>query len=252
MRIDVITIFPEAFQPLDLSVIGRARAAGAFELCIHDLRDFTVDRHRKVDDKPFGGGVGMVMMLEPIHKALEKVKKENPAGRTVILSPAGKVFNQALARELSVEKGLILICGHYEEIDERVRSFVDLELSIGDYVLTGGELAALVVIDAVTRLLPGVLPEGAAQEDSFTEEHLLDWPHYTRPAQWRGLSVPEVLLSGDHKKIAAWRRKAAEERTQRLRPDLRQKYLSRKSSPSTAEGAGARNNEHRIARPPSR
>lgn len=219
LRVDIVTIFPEAFAPLDLSIIGRAKASGALDVVIHNLRDFTTDRHRKVDDKPFGGGVGMVMMVEPIAKAIKKVKEENKDARTILLSPAGKSFNQTLARELSQEKGLIFICGHYEGIDERVRALCDLELSIGDYVLTGGEPAALVVIDAITRILPGVLPEGAAEEDSFSSG-LLDWPHYTRPADWEGMKVPEVLLSGDHKKIAQWRNKMAEERTRILRPDL--------------------------------
>ncbi len=228
MRIDVITLFPEAFSPLDLSIIGRARNVGIVELHLHNLRDFSTNRHRKVDDKPFGGGAGMVIMVEPVYRALKKIKEENKEACTIILSPAGRVFTQALARELSLKNGLIFICGHYEEIDERVRSFVDLEISIGDYVLTGGEIAAMVVIDAVTRLLPGVLPEGAVKEDSFTDDCLLDWPHYTRPAQWHNLSVPEVLLSGDHRKIAAWRKKAAEERTRRLRPDLWEKYLTKK------------------------
>ncbi len=219
LRVDIVTIFPEAFAPLDLSIIGRAKASGALDVVVHNLRDFTTDRHRKVDDKPFGGGVGMVMMVEPIAKAIKKVKEENKDARTILLSPAGKSFNQTLARELSQEKGLIFICGHYEGIDERVRVLCDLELSIGDYVLTGGEPAALVVIDAITRFLPGVLPEGAAEEDSFSNG-LLDWPHYTRPADWEGMKVPEVLLSGDHKKIAQWRNKMAEERTRSLRPDL--------------------------------
>jgi len=215
MRIDIITIFPEAFSPLDLSIIGRAREAGFLDFRVHNLRDFTTDRHRKVDDKSFGGGVGMVMMVGPVAKALEKVRKDNPEAEIIMLSPAGKIFNQSLARKLSKKKGLILICGHYEGMDERVADLCDQQLSIGDYVLSAGETAALVVVDAVTRLLPGVLPEGAAEQDSFSD-NLLDWPHYTRPAQWRGVGVPEVLLSGDHKKIAVWRQKTAEERTKRL------------------------------------
>ena len=168
----------------------------------------------------------MVMMVEPIFKALNRARKENPKAKSIFLSPAGKVFNQVLAQEISREKGLILLCGHYEGIDERARSFFDLSLSLGDYILTGGEPAALVVIDAIARLLPGVLPRGAAEEDSFSD-YLLDWPHYTRPAEWQGNKVPEVLLSGDHKKIAIWRRKAAEERTQRLRPDLWEKHRNK-------------------------
>ena len=219
MRIDIITIFPQAFSPLDLSIIGRAREAGILDLQVHDLRDFTTDRHRKVDDKSFGGGVGMVMMVGPVAKALEKARKVNPKAERIMLSPTGQVLNQSLVRKLSRKRGLILVCGHYEGMDERVADLCDRQLSIGDYVLSAGETAALVVVDAVTRLLPGVLPEGAAEQDSFND-NLLDWPHYTRPARWRGVGVPEVLLSGDHKKIAAWRQKTAEERTRKLRPDL--------------------------------
>ena len=219
MRVDIITIFPEAFAPLEISIIGRARAAGSLDLKVHDLRDYTLDRHRKVDDKPFGGGVGMVMMVEPFARALEAIKARNRGARTILCTPAGAVFDQCRAREMANEDGLIFLCGHYEDIDERVSALCDTRVSIGNFVLTGGELAAMVVIDAVTRLLPGVLPPGAAEDDSF-RENLLDWPHYTRPAVWRGLAVPETLLSGNHRKIAEWRRAAAEERTRRYRPDL--------------------------------
>ncbi|MFA5393670.1 MAG: tRNA (guanosine(37)-N1)-methyltransferase TrmD [Candidatus Ratteibacteria bacterium] len=237
MRIDVITIFPEAFLPLDLSIIGRAREAGFLDLRVHNLRDFTTDRHRKVDDKSFGGGVGMVMMVGPVAKALGKIRKDNPKAEIIMLSPAGRVLDQPLARKFSRKKGLILICGHYEGMDERVVELCDRQLSIGDYVLSAGETAALVVIDAVTRLLPGVLPEGAAEQDSFSG-NLLDWPHYTRPARWRGVGVPEVLLSGDHKKIAAWRQKTAEERTKKLRPDLWKKYDHQKTGRTLPEKKG--------------
>jgi len=234
MRIDIITIFPEAFSPLDLSIIGRAREAGFLDLQVHNLRDFTTDRHRKVDDKSFGGGVGMVMMVGPVAKALGKARKDNSKAEIIMLSPAGKIFNQSLAKKLSRKKGLILICGHYEGMDERVVDLCDRQVSIGDYVLSAGETAALVVVDAVTRLLPGVLPEGAAEQDSFSD-NLLDWPHYTRPARWQGVGVPEVLLSGDHKKIAAWRQKMAEERTKRLRPDLWKKHDHQKISRTLPE-----------------
>jgi tRNA (guanine37-N1)-methyltransferase len=227
MRIDIITIFPEAFSPLDLSIIGRAREAGFLNLRIHNLRDFTTDRHRKVDDKSFGGGVGMVMMVGPVAKALKKARKDNPKTEIIMLSPAGQTFNQSLARKFSKKKGLILLCGHYEGMDERVADLCDRQISIGDYILSAGETAALVVVDAVTRLLPGVLPEDATEQDSFSD-NLLDWPHYTRPARWRKVEVPKVLLSGDHKKIAAWRQKTAEERTKKLRPDLWKKYLKKR------------------------
>lgn len=223
MRIDIITIFPEAFAPLDLSIIGRAREAGRLDLRVHDLRDFTDDRHRKVDDKPFSGGVGMVMMAEPIARALEPLKRDNPSAEVILCTPAAPLFRQETARELSGYAGLIFICGHYEGVDERVVGLTDRLLSIGDYVLTGGELPAMVMVDAITRLLPGVLPPGAAEEDSFSGL-LLDWPHYTRPAEWRGIGVPEVLLSGDHRRVAAWRAQAAEELTRRRRPELWRKY----------------------------
>ena len=237
MRIDIITIFPEAFSPLNLSIIGRAREAGILDLKVHNLRDFTTDRHRKVDDKPFGGGVGMVMMVDPVAKALEEVRRNNPGAEAILLSPTGQIFSQSLARKISAQKGLILVCGHYEGMDERVADLCDRQLSIGDYVLSAGETAALVMVDAVTRLLPGVLPEGAAEQDSFSH-NLLDWPHYTRPARWRGVGVPEVLLSGDHKKIAAWRQKTAEERTKRLRPDLWKKHDHQKTGRTLPEKKG--------------
>ncbi|HNQ35169.1 MAG TPA: tRNA (guanosine(37)-N1)-methyltransferase TrmD [bacterium] len=223
MRIDIITIFPEALKPLELSIIGRARSAGRLEIVLHDLRDFTTDRHRKVDDKPFGGGVGMVMMAEPFYRAVNWVRAEAGPGQVVLLSPSGAVFNQARAAGLAAAKHLILLCGHYEGVDARVREFCDLELSIGDYILTSGETAALVVVEAVARLLPGVLSAGAAAEESFSQ-HLLEWPQYTRPADWRGRPVPPVLIGGHHREIAAWKLRAAEDATRRRRPDLWRRY----------------------------
>jgi tRNA (guanine37-N1)-methyltransferase len=200
----------------------RAVAKGIIEIGIHNLRDFTTDRHRTVDDYPYGGGSGMVMKPEPFFAALETICPEDTQRRVIILNPAGKIFGQKMAEEMAKEtKRLVFLCGRYEAIDERVRSaLVDDELSIGDYVLTGGELPALVIIDAVTRLLPGVLgDEHSAEVESFTWG-ILDYPHYTRPVQFRNLTVPEILLSGNHKEILTWRRKEALRRTLERRPDL--------------------------------
>lgn len=224
MRVDVLTIFPEIFAGfLDTSIIKRARERGHLEVNLVDIRAYTRNKHRNVDDYPFGGGPGMVMQAEPLFLAVEALLPVDESIRppVILMSPQGEVFNQELASQLARQEHLILICGHYEGIDERVRiGLVDRELSIGDYILTGGELPAMVVIDAVTRLLPGVLgaPEGAT-EDSFAMG-LLEYPQYTRPRSFRGLEVPEVLLSGNHEEIRRWRRRQALERTWRRRPDL--------------------------------
>ncbi|NLO73648.1 MAG: tRNA (guanosine(37)-N1)-methyltransferase TrmD [candidate division WS1 bacterium] len=222
MRIDVITIFPEMFaSPLECSILGRARAAGILEVCVHNLRDWTTDRHHVVDDYPYGGGGGMVLKPEPLFAAVEDLNHEEPRGSVVLLTPQGRTFDQAQAEELAKLPRVILVCGHYEGVDERVReALVDTELSIGDYVLTGGEPAALVVVDAVCRLLPGALgDEQAPAQDSFGSG-LLEYPHYTRPAEFRGRQVPEILLSGNHGEIRRWRRKEALRRTRDRRPDL--------------------------------
>ena len=222
MNIDVITIFPEFFAgPLDASLLGKARARGLVSVTLHDLRDHTDDPHRTVDDEPYGGGVGMVMKPEPWFAAVEAVAGWDRA-RRVLLSPAGVRFDQRLAETLSVEPHLILLCGRYEGIDERVaEGLATDEISIGDYVLAGGEAAAVVVIDAIARLIPGVVKEPASvEEESFGPSGLLDHPHYTRPQSFRGMDVPDVLLSGNHAEIAAWRRRQALERTKRRRPDL--------------------------------
>lgn len=220
MRVDVLTTFPGMFVALDESIVGRARARGALDLRVHDLRRWTSDRHRSTDDAPYGGGAGMVMRPEPFFAAVEELTADEPA-RVVALTPQGRVFRQSLAQELAALPRLVLLCGHYEGFDERVREhLVDDELSIGDYVLTGGELPAMVVIDAITRLLPGVL--GSA-ESLYEESHssgLLEYPHYTRPPEFRGWTVPDVLLSGNHAAIAAWRREQALLRTLRRRPEL--------------------------------
>lgn len=216
MRFDVITVFPEMFRPVFAAgVVGRAIEKGLVQLHEHDLRAHAHDRHRQVDDMPYGGGPGMVMKPEPLFEAIEEAKRENP-GPVVLLEPWGRRFDQALATELSREAGLVLVCGRYEGIDDRVREAkADLEVSIGDYVLSGGEIPAMVVIDAVARLLPGVLgdPESLLQ-DSFADGGL-GHPQYTRPAEFRGLRVPEVLLSGNHQEIQAWRRAAAGRREKR-------------------------------------
>jgi len=228
MQIDIISIFVEYFEPLRLSLVGKAIENGLVDLQVHDLRNWTFDRHRTVDDAPYGGGAGMVMRPEPWGLALDAVTAGRDDPRLLVLSPSGRTFNQPLAHELAKEQHLIFACGRYEGIDARVvedaarRMPVD-ELSIGDYVLSGGEVAAMVVIEAVVRLLPGVIgnPESLIEESYGTDnEGLLEGPVYTKPASWRGLDVPEVLLSGHHEKIAAWRRDQAVKRTQARRPDL--------------------------------
>jgi tRNA (guanine37-N1)-methyltransferase len=228
MRIDIISIFVDYFEPLRLSLVGKAIENGIVDLRIHDLRDWTFDRHRTVDDAPYGGGAGMVMRPEPWGLALDAVTAGQDDPRLLVLSPSGRPFDQSLAYEFAEERHLIFACGRYEGIDARVvedaarRLRVD-ELSIGDYVLSGGEVAAMVVIEAVVRLLPGVIgnPESLIEESYGADnEGLLEGPVYTKPSSWRGLDVPEVLLSGHHEKIAAWRREQAVERTQARRPDL--------------------------------
>jgi tRNA (guanine37-N1)-methyltransferase len=220
MKIDVLTLFPAMFAgPLDESIIKRAREAGRLDLAIHNLRDYAHDRHRTVDDRPFGGGPGMLLKPEPIFEAVESLARERT--RVILLSPAGRPFSQAIARELAGLEHLLMVSGHYEGFDERVREqLADDELSIGDYVLTNGALPVMVIIDAVTRLLPGVLgDEGSARDDSFSQG-LLEYPQYTRPADFRGMKVPDVLLSGNHAEIARWRAEQARLRTQERRPDL--------------------------------
>jgi len=220
MKVDVLTLFPGMFTgPLDESIVKRARASGRLELAVHNLRDWTHDRHRTVDDKPFGGGPGMLLKPEPVFEAVESLASERT--HVVLLTPSGRAFNQAVARELAGREHLLLVCGSYEGFDERIREHLaDDELSIGDYVLTNGALPAMVVIDAVARLLPGVLgDEGSAVDESFSRG-LLEYPHYTRPADFRGWKVPEVLLSGNHAEIEKWRREQALKRTTERRPDL--------------------------------
>jgi tRNA (guanine37-N1)-methyltransferase len=221
VRIDIVTIFPGIFEsPLRESLLGRAIGAGLVEVRVHDLRDATTDKHRQVDDESYGGGPGMVMKPEPVFAAVESLGSGDR--RTLLLSPAGRRLDQDLARQLAAEPRLVLICGRYEGVDERVVEGLPAEeVSIGDYVVAGGEVPALVVLEAVTRLVPGVIGrEESHERDSFGEEGVLDHPHYTRPAEFRGMRVPETLLSGNHAEIERWRREAALEKTRRNRPDL--------------------------------
>jgi len=220
MKIDVLTLFPAMFAgPLDESIIKRARDTGLLDLKIHQLRDWTHDRHKTVDDRPFGGGPGMLLKPEPLFEAIESLKREKT--RVILLSPSGRKFNQAIARELAQQEDLLLVTGHYEGFDGRVReALADDELSIGDYVLTNGALPAMVVIDAVTRLLPGVLGDDESSHDESFSHGLLEYPQYTRPAEFRGMKVPDVLVSGNHAGIEKWRREQAKLRTKKQRPDL--------------------------------
>jgi tRNA (guanine37-N1)-methyltransferase len=220
MKIDVLTLFPAMFAgPLDESVVKRAREAKLLDLKIHNLRDWTHDRHKTVDDRPFGGGPGMLLKVEPLFEATESLRREQT--RVILLSPSGRKFDQSIARELAQSEDLLLVCGSYEGFDERVReALADDELSIGDYVLTNGALPAMVVIDAVARLLPGVLGDDESSQDESFSHGLLEYPQYTRPAEFRGMKVPEVLLSGNHAEIEKWRREQAKLRTEKNRPDL--------------------------------
>lgn len=222
MKIDIVTLFPDMFQgPFQESIIKRAQDRGLLEIGLHQLRDFTTDRHRTVDDTPYGGGAGMLMKPEPIAAAITSVRRNNPDAKVVLLSPQGDPLSQQLAQDFSAMPGLILICGRYEGVDERVRTTLcDYTISIGDYVLSGGELAAMVVVDTVTRLLPGALGSShSAADDSFSDG-LLEYPQYTRPVVFNDLAVPEVLLSGNHAEIARWRRQESLTATARTRPDL--------------------------------
>ncbi len=222
LEFNVLTIFPEIFEiPLRTSILGKAQEKGIVNFIIHDLRDFTSDRHRVTDDYPYGGGPGMIMKPEPIGRAIEAVRARAQVDKIILTSPRGVLLKQPLAQELSGNSRLIIICGRYEGVDERIRAeYVDMEISVGDYVLTGGELPAMIIMDAVTRLIPGVLGhERSAQEDSFSGP-LLDCPHYTRPRVYKEREVPEVLLSGDHEKIRLWRLEASIRETLEKRPDL--------------------------------
>lgn len=225
MIIETLSVFPEMFEPaMSTSILGRARRAGLFEFQAHDLRDWTHDRHRTVDDEPYGGGAGMLMKVEPLVAAIEDLSSRGPAPRVVFFTPCGEPFTQAVAERLAEQDRILFVCGRYEGMDERAYDLADERLSIGDYVLTGGELPAMVVTDAVVRLIPGALGDDMSNKDeSFATGDgggLLEYAQYTRPAEFQGKTVPEVLLSGDHGKVDAWRRANAIERTCRWRPDL--------------------------------
>ena len=219
MKIDIVTIFPNMFDKVfSESIIKRAIEASKVEINIIDFREYTDDPHNKVDDTPYGGGAGMVLMPQPIFDCVEALKKED--SKVILLTPSGKPYKQKMAYELSEEKHLIIICGHYEGFDERIRTLADMEISIGDYVLTGGEIPAMVLVDSITRLLPGVINEKSHLDDSFNDDYLLDYPTYTKPREYRGMSVPDVLISGNHQEIDKWRRKKSLELTLEKRPDL--------------------------------
>jgi tRNA (guanine37-N1)-methyltransferase len=225
MIFDILTLFPDFFTPfLSQSILKRAQDKSLIKINIHNLRKWTKDKRKTVDDKPFGGGPGMVLMPEPIFKAIEDLREKETY--IILLSPQGKVFNQSYAKKLLKYKHLILICGHYEGVDERIRTnLIDEEISIGDYILMGGELPAMVLIDCISRLIPGVLGNEFANVWESFENYLLEYPQYTRPANFRGLRVPEILLSGKHKEIEKWRYEKALEKTKKLRPDLYHKYV---------------------------
>lgn len=226
MRIDAVSIFPDYFQALDLSLLGKARQSGLIQFQAHDLRDYTFDKHRTVDDTPYGGGAGMLMKPEPWGLALDEIVKDLPEATIIFTSPAGEVFNQKLAYELAQEEHIVFACGRYEGIDQRVVEYAATKgkvrlISIGDYVLNGGEVAAIAMTEAIVRLIPGVIGNAESLiEESHSGEGLLEYPSYTKPAVWRELEVPPVLLSGNHAAIAKWRHEQQVERTKRVRPDL--------------------------------
>ena len=218
MRIDILSLFPEMFDGfLNTSIIKRARDNGNVDIRVHNFRDYSLDKHNRVDDYPYGGGAGMVLMCEPIFRAVEDIRTDESL--VIMMSPSGKVFRQEVAVDLSKKKHLILLCGHYEGFDERIRTIVDMELSIGDYVLTGGEIPAMAITDAITRLIPGVITKESLESESFNDG-LLDYPNYTKPAEFRGMKVPEVLLSGHHKNIEKYRQEERIKRTEEIRNDL--------------------------------
>lgn len=219
MKIDILTLFPAMFETVfEESIIKRAKEKGQIEICIHNFRDYSLDPHHKVDDTPYGGGAGMVLTCQPIFDCVKALKTND--SKVILLTPSGTPYHQGITKQLTNETHLILICGHYEGFDERIRTICDLELSIGDYILTGGEIPAMVIVDSICRLLPGVIRKESHEQESF-EEDLLDYPTYTKPAIYEGLEVPEVLLSGDHEKIRKWRHEQAIQKTNQIRPDLK-------------------------------
>lgn len=221
MKFDVLTLFPEMFQAIKQSILGRAEEKNLIQINLINIRDFSKDKHKKVDDTPYGGGAGMVLMAQPIFDCVKSIRKEN--SKVILLTPDGIPYKQKMAYDLCGEEHLILICGHYEGFDERIRSICDMEISIGDYVLTGGEVPAMVLVDSVARLIPGVINERSHLGDSFSESYLLDYPTYTKPRVFEGMEVPEVLVSGDHKRIAEYRLEESIKKTKLRRPDLLEK-----------------------------
>lgn len=221
MKIDILTLFPKMFDHIfEESIIKRAQEKNKVTIVIHDIRDFATNKHKKVDDYAFGGGKGMVLMPEPVYQAIEAVRTKDSL--VIMMTPQGKVYHQKLAYEFSQKKHLILLCGHYEGFDERIREFVDLEISVGDYVLTGGEIPSMIIVDSVVRLLDGVIQEDSHQNDSF-QHNLLDYPVYTKPVNFMGMKVPDVLLSGHHANIKKWRLEESKKKTEQRRPDLLEK-----------------------------
>ena len=218
MKIDVLTLFPEMFEGvLNESIIKRAREKGIVEINLHNFRDYSLDLHKKVDDTPFGGGAGMVLTCQPIFDCIEKLRTKDSL--VIMLTPEGSVYNQKMAFDLSRKKHIILLCGHYEGFDERIKSICDMFISVGDFILTGGEIASMIIIDSVTRLIDGAITRDSLDSESFTN-NLLDYPTYTKPRDFRGMLVPDVLLSGDHQKIEEWRKLEQIKKTKELRPDL--------------------------------
>ena len=218
MKIDVLTLFPDMFNGVfDESIIKRALNNGLVEINVHNIRDYSNDAHKKVDDTPYGGGAGMVLMCQPIFDAVKALRSDN--SKVILLTPSGKLYKQSIALDLSHEKHLIIICGHYEGFDERIKTICDMEISIGDYILTGGEIPCMVLIDSITRLIDGVIRKESYENESFTN-NLLDYPTYTKPRTYEGLSVPDVLVNGDHEKINKWRREQQIKLTEKNRPDL--------------------------------
>ncbi len=227
-QFDIITVFPRMFEsPFGESILKRARDQGLLKINLHDLREYSLDKHRKTDDHPFGGGIGLIMNVDPIVRAIEAVKKTKPDSRSILLSPGGRPFNQKMAWELSREENLTFICGRYEGVDERVLNFVDDSISIGDYIMAGGEIPTMVLIEALSRLIPNVVGDkNSLLEESF-EGNRLEYPQYTKPREFRGLKVPDILLSGHHKKIQDWQLKEALKKTAKVRPDLLSEEINR-------------------------
>jgi tRNA (guanine37-N1)-methyltransferase len=239
LNIDILTLFPEMFDILQYSIIGRARRNEILNIQTHNIRDYSKDKHNKTDDYPYGGGQGMVMTVQPLFDAISCVKKINP-GRVIFLGPRGKKFDQEMAKDLAKEKNLIFVCGHYEGIDERVYEYVDLEVSLGDFVLTGGEMACVPIVDSISRLIPGVLAEAESYEEESFYHGTLEYPQYTRPDSFREKSVPEILLSGHHENIRKWRRQQSLILTKNIRPDMFKKIELSKEDKKLLNGVASK------------